>query len=152
MDNLSHTFQPHSRQSYTAAQKIRIVQESMMPDVSIASVAMAHRINANQLHRWRWMYKNDKLGSRADRLELGSVAGFLPVQLASSVLAPKARVPKPAANSALIAPAQTSGHIELFVGDHRICMHGDVQVNNLRAVLSALVPAIHCAPNLATQP
>jgi len=91
MDNISPTPQPHLRQSYTAAQKIRIVQESMRPDASIAAVAMAHRINANQLHRWRWMYRNDKLGTRAERLELGSVTGFLPVKLTSSVLAPKAR-------------------------------------------------------------
>jgi len=147
MDNLSPASQPHLRQSYTAAQKIKIVQESMLPDASIAGVAMAHRINANQLNRWRWMYRNDKLGSRADRLEFGSVTGFLPVRLA-----PKARVPKLAPNSALAVPAQTAGHIELFVGDHRICVHGEVQVNNLRAVLSALVPAIHSAPNPATYP
>jgi transposase len=88
MDNLSPTSQPHLRQSYTAAQKIRIVQESMRPDASIAAVAMAHRINANQLHRWRWLYRNDQLGSRAERLELGSVTGFLPVKLTSSVLTP----------------------------------------------------------------
>ena len=133
MDNLSPASQPHLRQSYTAAQKIRIVQESMRPDASIAAVAMSHRINANQLHRWRWMYKNDQLGSRADRLELGSVTGFLPVQLT-----PKSRgaqpVPKPAHNPAhnpaLIAHTPTAGHIELFVGECRICLHGDVQVNN----------------------
>jgi transposase-like protein len=91
MDNLSPTSQPHLRQSYTAAQKIRIVQKSMRPDASIAAVAMSHRINANQLHRWRWLYRNDQLGSRAERLELGSVTGFLPVKLTSSVLAPKPR-------------------------------------------------------------
>lgn len=141
MDNLSPASQPHLRQSYTAAQKIRIVQESMRPDASIAAVAMSHRINANQLHRWRWMHKNDQLGSRADRLELGSVTGFLPVQLA-----PKSRgaqpVPKPAHiplhTPALTAHARTAGHIELFVGESRICLHGDVQVNNLLAVLAAL--------------
>ncbi len=133
MDNLSPASQPHLRQSYTAAQKIRIVQESMRPDASIAAVAMSHRINANQLHRWRWMYKNDQLGSRADRLELGSVTGFLPVQLA-----PKSRGAQPAHNPALIAHTQTAGHIELFVGECRICLHGDVQVNNLLAVLAAL--------------
>jgi transposase-like protein len=42
MDNLSPVSQPHLRQSYTAAQKIQIVKQSMMPNVSIASVAMAH--------------------------------------------------------------------------------------------------------------
>jgi transposase-like protein len=101
MDNLSPVSQPHLRQSYTAAQKIQIVKQSMMPNVSIASVAMAHRINANQLHRWRWMYRNDQLGSRADRLELGSVTGFLPVQLAPKSRTPKPS-PKPAHNPALL--------------------------------------------------
>ena len=159
MDNLSPP-QPHLRQSYTAAQKIRIVQESMQPDASIAAVAMSHRINANQLHRWRWMYRNDKLGTRAERLELGSVTGFLPVKLTSSVLEPKPRtavvVNKPAISSPslpdsvhepLQSTVQTNGHIEIFVGDHRVCLHGEVQANNLRAVLAALNSAVHSAPS-----
>jgi hypothetical protein len=83
------------------------------------------------------MYKNDQLGSRADRLELGSVTGFLPVQLAPKSRALKS-VAKPVHNPALIAHAQTAGHIELFVSECRICLHGDVQVNNLLAVLAAL--------------
>jgi transposase len=160
MDNLSPTSQPHLRQSYTAAQKIRIVQESMQPDASIAAVAMSHRINANQLHRWRWMYRNDKLGTRAERLELGSVTGFLPVKLTSSVLAPKPRVAvvvnKPVISSPSLpdpvhAPTQSTvkanSHIEIFVGDHRVCLYGEVQPNNLLAVLTALNSAVHSAPN-----
>jgi transposase-like protein len=160
MDNLSPASQPHLRQSYTAAQKIKIVQESMLPDVSIASVAMAHRINANQLHRWRWMYRNDKLGSRADRLEFGSVAGFLPVKLTSSVLAPKPRaavvVNKPVISSPSLpdsvhAPiqstVQSNGHIELFVGKHRVCLYGEVQPNNLLTVLTALNSTTQTASN-----
>ena len=160
MDNLSPTSQPHLRQSYTAAQKIRIVQKSMRPDASIAAVAMSHRINANQLHRWRWLYRNDQLGSRAERLELGSVTGFLPVKLTSSVLAPKPRsaviVNKPVISSPSLpdpvhAPTQSTvkanSHIEIFVGDHRVCLYGEVQPNNLLAVLAALNPAVHSAPN-----
>jgi transposase-like protein len=160
MDNLSPTSQPHLRQSYTAAQKIRIVQESMRPDASIAAVAMSHRINANQLHRWRWLYRNDQLGSRAERLELGSVTGFLPVKLTSSVLAPKPRsaviVNKPVISSPSLpdsvhvpshSTVQANSHIEIFVGDHRVCLHGDVQVSNLRAVLTALTLTTQTASN-----
>ena len=163
MDNLSPNLQPHLRQSYTAAQKIRIVQESMRPDASIAAVAMSHRINANQLHRWRWLYRNDQLGSYAERLELGSVTGFLPVKLTSSVLAPKPRaavvvnkpvISSPALPDPVLAPSsltvKANSHIELFVGEHRICLFGEVQTNNLLAVLVALNPAVHSAPNTAT--
>jgi transposase-like protein len=130
MDNLSPTSQPHLRQSYTAAQKIQIVQESMRPDASIAAVAMSHRINANQLHRWRWLYRKDQLGSRAERLELGSVTGFLPVKLTSSVLAPKPRAAAVVKKTAISSPSlpdsahapsqstvQTNSYIELFVGN-----------------------------------
>jgi hypothetical protein len=122
----------------------------MRPDASIAAVAMSHRINANQLHRWRWLYRNDQLGSYAERLELGSVTGFLPVKLTSSVLAPKPRaasvVNKPIISSPSLpvsvhlpshSTVETNSHIEIFVGDHRVCLHGDVQVSNLRAVLVA---------------
>jgi hypothetical protein len=132
----------------------------MQPDASIAAVAMSHRINANQLHRWRWMYRNDKLGTRAVRLELGSVTGFLPVKLTSSVLAPKPRVAvvvnKPVISSPSLpdpvhAPTQSTvkanSHIEIFVGDHRVCLYGEVQPNNLLAVLTALNSAVHSAPN-----
>jgi transposase-like protein len=163
MDNLSPTSQSHLRQSYTAAQKIRIVQESMRPDASIAAVAMSHRINANQLHRWRWLYRNDQLGSRAERLEFGSVTGFLPVKLTSSVLAPKPRsaviVNKPVISSPSLpdpihTPSQstvpTSSHIELFVGDHRVCLYGEVQVSNLLAVLTALTLTTQTALNVVT--
>jgi hypothetical protein len=121
---------------------------------------MSHRINANQLHRWRWLYRNDQLGSRAERLELGSVTGFLPVKLTSSVLAPKPRaavvVNKPIISSSSLpdpihAPSHSTvkanSHIELFVGDHRICLHGDVQVSNLRAVLTALTLTTQTASN-----
>jgi len=160
MDNLTTNLQPQLRQSYTAAQKIRIVQESMRPDASIAAVAMSHRINANQLHRWRWLYRNDQLGSYAERLELGSVTGFLPVKLTSSVLAPKPRaavvVNKPAISSPSLpdsvhestqSTVQANSHIELFVGEHRICLYGEVQTNNLLAVLAALYSTTQTASN-----
>jgi transposase len=34
----------------------------MAPGVSIARVAMAHGINANQLHKWRYLYKKGEFG------------------------------------------------------------------------------------------
>ncbi len=57
-----------SRRRRTIAEKLQIVQESLAPSVSIAAVALAHRINANQLHKWRWQYRNGKLG-KSDKQE-----------------------------------------------------------------------------------
>jgi len=49
------------------------------------------------------------------------------------------------------APTQSTvkanSHIEIFVGDHRVCLYGEVQPNNLLAVLTALNSAVHSAPN-----
>ena len=41
------------RRTYTAEYKRNLVQECSEPGVSVAGVALAHGINANQLHKWR---------------------------------------------------------------------------------------------------
>ena len=43
-----------SRRRYPVEYKRQVVQESLRPSTSIANVAMAHGINANMLHNWRW--------------------------------------------------------------------------------------------------
>ena len=57
MEDSPAFFLPAARHRYTRAQKIAMVEESVKPGVSIASVARAHGINANQLHKWRYAYK-----------------------------------------------------------------------------------------------
>ena len=48
--DLPKTSIPHSRrQRHSIAEKITIVKESFEPNVSIAAVALEHRINANLL-------------------------------------------------------------------------------------------------------
>jgi len=42
-----------SRRRRTVTEKLQIVQESLAQSVSIAAVSLAHRMNANQLHRLR---------------------------------------------------------------------------------------------------
>ena len=41
------------RRRYSSEFKRRLVEASKLPDQSVAGVALAHGINANQLHRWR---------------------------------------------------------------------------------------------------
>ena len=56
----------------------------MAPDVSIAKVAMAHGINANQLHKWRYLYKKGELGA-IRRQSYGDALELLPVRVALEV-------------------------------------------------------------------
>lgn len=51
-----------SRRRRTIAEKLQIVQESLEPSLSMAAMALAYRINANQLQKWHWQYRNGKLG------------------------------------------------------------------------------------------
>ena len=72
---------PHSRRRQRSfAEKIAIVQESFEPNVSIAAVALAHRINANQLHKWRWEYRSGKFDS------VRNLTPLVPVKILESTL------------------------------------------------------------------
>lgn len=88
----------------TAEQKLRIVEETLLPGVSVAQVAHRHGINANQIFQWRRQYRGGDLRSAT-----GDTAGLLSVTVTES----------PAADSPAMAEMQvaaTSGgaiHIEL---------------------------------------
>lgn len=43
----------HKRRRHTLEFKRQIVEETCEPGASIASVALAHRLNSNQVHKWR---------------------------------------------------------------------------------------------------
>ena len=117
---------PHSRRRRTAAEKVQIVKESLAPNVSIAAVALAHRINANQLHKWRWQFRQGKLVDQSD-----PTAVLLPV-----------RVNKIAASEQQSSVRQhistEQGYIEILIGDTRVWVHGTVQAQTLRAVFAGL--------------
>ena len=118
MADLSSLSLPLSRQQYTRAQKADIVEQSMAPGVSIASVAMAHGINANQLYKWRYLYKKGELGSmrqpsNCDALEL------LPVRVALDVpLHTKARPSSSSTYPHEVLVLQQAATFEWRVGFH----------------------------------
>ncbi len=55
------------------AEKRRIVEETLQPGASVAKVARAHGVNANQVFAWRRQYRQGLLG------ENGETANLLPV-------------------------------------------------------------------------
>lgn len=44
---------PERRRRWTEAEKVRIVEESLSGEASVAAVARRHDVHPNQLHRWR---------------------------------------------------------------------------------------------------
>lgn len=47
------------------AEKRRIVEETLVPGISVAAVARAQGINANQIFQWRKLYQAGLLADRA---------------------------------------------------------------------------------------
>jgi transposase len=112
-----------TRRRRSAAERRRVVEETMEPGASVAKVALRHGVNANQVFQWRRLYRDGKLGATAQ----GSVK-LLPVSVAED------EEPEPAE----VVPASSGAiHIEL-PGEVRISLEGSVDPAIVRAVLKSL--------------
>ena len=125
MLNLPSPAMPSSRRRRTRAEKVQIVKESLAPNVSIASVALNHRINANQLHKWRWQYRQGKLGNSEQTALLLPVQLTKPAQFESVPVGQKHSATEP-------------GYVEILVGETCVRIHGVVVSQALRVVLEVL--------------
>src|SRR3982751_5015593 len=67
------------RRLHSIEKKRRIVEETLLPNASVARVARAHGVNANQVFFWRKLYQQGLLGPARPKAEL------LPVQVADPV-------------------------------------------------------------------
>jgi transposase len=61
------------RQRRSIAEKRRIVEETLVEAASVARVARAHGINANQVFGWRRLYRAGRLGGASPAVKLLSV-------------------------------------------------------------------------------
>jgi transposase len=58
------------RQRRSIAEKWRIVEETLQPGASVAKVARAHGVNANQVFGWRRLYRAGRLGEQKASMKL----------------------------------------------------------------------------------
>lgn len=72
-----------TRREYSAELKAQVVQACRQPGASVASVAMAHGINANIVHRW--------LREPSRALALAQAPAFVPINLTPPATAPTDR-------------------------------------------------------------
>ena len=129
-------FQPRTKRQYrTAAERRRIVEETLVPGVSVATVARAHGVNANQVFGWRKLYQSGLLGPLATKADASTVR-LLPVTV-SSELEPAAPPVPPLANKQEVGDVQP-GAIELTLSKARIRITGQVDTAVLRVILESL--------------
>ena len=109
-----------SRRTHSLEFKQSAVEASQQTGASIAGVAMAHGINANQLHKWHQQFG----GTRPSVVV--SASALIPVTVVSE---------EPARLSAGDSP---SGRIYIELGRARISLSGRVDLDVLHTVLATL--------------
>ncbi len=105
--------------------KRQIVEETLVVGASVARVARAHGVNANQVFGWRRLYEAGRLGK-----PVVNPARLLPVNVAEqpeAVLPPENEAERPA-----------GGTIHLEMRKARVRIEGKVDPELLRLVLRAL--------------
>jgi transposase len=115
------------RQRRSIAEKRRIVEETLAAGASVARVARAHGINANQVFGWRRLYLAGRLGEPKPGLK------FLPVRVSENTAAPVVIEP---GLSEVTRPQSGTIHIELRQAQVRI--EGNADAALLRVLLECL--------------
>jgi transposase len=100
-----------------------IVEETLKPGASVARIARAHGINANQLFTWRRLYRDGRLEVPADSKAL------VPVKIIDAIARPQRPQPK----------VTKSGVIDIDLGHARIRIEGAADPDCVRAAVEGLV-------------
>jgi transposase len=122
---------------HSLEKKRRIVEETLRPHASVARVAQAHGVNANQIFYWRKQYQPGLLEPAKPRPAL------LPVQI--SDLASPEVMPMPVmSNEALVSTLPRgetvpTGTIHRELTKAKLCIQGTADPACLRTLLDALL-------------
>ena len=115
-----------ARQRRSIAEKRRIVEETLVAGVSVAKVARAHGVNANQVFGWRRLYRAGRLGEQRAAMKL------LPVCVRES--APVVEEPAVAD----FAKAQPGSTIQIELRQAQVRIEGSADPTLVRVLLECL--------------
>jgi transposase-like protein len=118
---------PERRRRWTTAEKIRIVEESLAPGVSVVEVARRHDVHRNLVTAWRRQARTGVLAFEPGPIQRqADETCFAAVSIAPD--------PQP-----LTAPVETCGSIEIeFAAGARMRITGAVDAAALNALVAAL--------------
>jgi transposase len=114
------------RRYRSALERRQIVEETLRPGASVAIIARAHEVNANQVFCWRKLYLQGLLNSRKESSEL------VPVRVSD---AEPTHHGKPVKKD---ADGPACGSIVIELGTARVRIEGAVDPASLRAALDSL--------------
>ena len=137
MDGPNQTEAGAKRRWRSVEERLEIVQESLAPGATVAGVARAHGVNANQVFNWRLLYRRGLLGGAIPP------AALLPVTVAETgarevpIAAPGGPGQRECAPGA--EPNSTPpGTIHIQLAKARVRIEGSADAATLRAGLKAL--------------
>ena len=113
-----------ARRFRSKQERRQIVEETLKPGASVALVARAHDVNANQVFKWRRQYQRG-------RLEVTSTATLLPVKITAAAC-PPAKLP-------IKYKKRQSGFIDIDLGHARMRIEGSADPDCVRAAIEGLV-------------
>lgn len=116
------------RQHRSIAEKRRMVEETLVEGASVARIARAHGVNANQLFGWRRLYLRGRLGEQKTAMKL------LPVRVRES-LPP---VTTHAAAIEVANPKSIPGTIHIELRQAQVRIEGAVDPGLVRVLLECL--------------
>ena len=120
------------RRTYTLQYKLDVVRQCGAPGVSVAAIAMAHRVNANLVRRWIVRHRRELAAA-----VVGPRAAMLPVIMTAATSKPGAHAADLVDASAKRSrPVAATIEIELYGA--RIHLRGGVDAQALRSVLDVL--------------
>ena len=120
-----------TRRFWSKQDRRQIVEETLKPGASVALVARAHDVNANQVFKWRKQYRKGRL-----ELELTS-STLVPVKISDS-LPPVVQTPAVPARRRVKAKP-TVGVIDIDLGHARVRIEGSPDPDCVRAALDGLM-------------
>jgi len=111
-------------------EKLRIVKLTLEPGASVAGIALANGVNANQVFRWKRQYERGDLKPRGSK----RATALVPVTIAAE---PEARKLVESSMPTAIPPSAGSVTIE-FPGRALLSIEGPADPAVIRAVLESL--------------
>jgi transposase len=122
------------RQMRTNEEKRRIVEETLVPGISLASVAFKHGVNANLLFSWRRLHRRGLLEQSREP------ASLMPVTITPDVVdVPDQPGPRQPRGTRLATAQSQAGSVAIELpGGIVLRVQGSVDSGMLEAVLSAL--------------
>jgi transposase len=121
------------RQRRSIAEKRRIVAETLAEGASVARIARAHGVNANQVFGWRRLYLSGRLGQQRATMKL------LPVRVSESLPPVTTHASGEAATSIEVAnPKSNPGRIHIELRQAKVRIEGDADPGLVRVLLECL--------------